>query len=564
MSKKRAVILLLTLFVVVALSFAIHAAMQLLPGQQYSIRRQLVGYQGSLAADAGVHAAMERIEFNLDRGRPQPATESLGPGRPDLLGAFSYNVTIVPDARTLAGDTSRVYAVTSVGYFRNQAVRRVEAVLTTQSFAKWVWFHDTRPTDLYLPLSSWTFDGPLHFNSPIRAQDLGSSFYAGNHVPFLANTTSSTRIDNVAGEPGVPSWASRGDGVKYTESGGSMTAAAAPYDTQTGAALGNRYRRLFQGGRDALRTGVATVQMPLGFDALRDAAWASAAPLPSPGVYVTTQGASTVPAGGVLISGSASEVEMHTNNTNSGLRIRQGNYDYDWVQVTDQAETVTSTNSTGGVVQSHLVSPGQSYLRRRRVGSAANVTVSVFTGQSNGVVFCTGNIASLYGVNKLARTIAVDLENRREMTITDDVTRADTPVNAEQSAPSPLTPIRPRGTRDVLGLVGWKVHVSSQREGRSDYNPLYVYASLYAGHQKDANDSRWNADDELGGFFDDYTSGGSGVLQLFGGIQMAYKNATTYSLQLHYDPLLAAAPPPFYPSFNRCKIISWREYPVAR
>lgn len=562
--RRRGAILLLTLFTLLALGLAIHGLLEVLPVYQRAAGRQLQAYQGSLAADAGIHAALRRIEFNLEHGVAQPAVESLEPPVANLLGAYGYRVTIRPDAPTLAGNSTRIYALTSVGLFEGLPLRQVEATVTTQSFAKWVWFHDTRPSDLYLPLSSWTFDGPLHFNSPIRVRDAGPALYAGSRIPFLANATSAGRIEQVPGEAGVPSWAARGDGVKYTESGQSMTTSSVPYDPSTGAEVEDRYRRLYRGGREALRTAVAPVFMPTGFHQIREAAWASSAPLPSqPGVYVNTVPGTSDPAGGLLIAGSASEVELHCQNSNSGVRVRQGSRDFDWVHVTDQAETVVATNSTGGVVASYLVSPGQSYLRSRPVTGTSNISVTVFDGAGNGVVFCTGNISSLYGVNKLRRTIAVDLENRRELTLTDDVTRADTPLNPE-AVPLDVDAIRPAGGRDVLGLVAWKVNVSSAREGRSDANPLYLYATVYAGHQKDPTDSRWDSNDELGGFFDDYSGGATGTLHLFGGLQMAWKNSTSYSLQLHFDPLLATNPPPYYPSFNRCRILSWRELPAPR
>jgi hypothetical protein len=39
---------------------------------------------------------------------------------------------------------------------------------------------------------------------------------------------------------------------------------------------------------------------------------------------------------------------------------------------------------------------------------------------------------------------------------------------------------------------------------------------------------------------------------------VGYKESTEYELNLHYDPLLAANPPPFYPSVDKVNIITWR------
>lgn len=613
---RRGSALLTAIFLMVSLALLGYAYIVHMGGELRAAQRSAFLNQAQLVADAGVHAACAKIELDLSGGNGT-TVQTVSSTAGTLPGEWSYSVNITPDAQTLAGNTKRIIAVQSMSRFGSGAGVRnitvVNAIVTNDSFAKWVWFQDIRPSNLSLPLDSWTFDGPLHFNSPIRTQNTGSAFWGAGHthVPFLSQVSSAKRIET---EDSVPAWASsKGDGIKYNSMGSQDDV---PYNTTTGTPMTahgttDRYEKIFEGGRDAFSI-VGNVTMPDNFNKLRDGSWGNTTGHPTTaGAYVNAD-AGGVPKGGIFVNGDVKLCELHTQsynqrtatNTNvvnsslsvdpiTGLavlplsdpgnpgvrfRVQEGSatYEYNFTDVTEPTPVVVnSTNAAGLSGAGFSVAQGQSYLMKRKVNgdgtvSQANVTVQRFNGLSNGAMFSTGDIDRLWGKNKGRRTVGADLENRKTVTIVDDIIRDDTSkypgggsINFEADIPSAAneTQFKPTGTRDVIGVIGYEVHLASQSalrsgESRSSTStPLYIYATLYAGHQKIVGNTNWDQDSELGGFMEDGTGG---RLHLYGGMQVGFKNATSYELNLHYDPLLAANPPPYYPSVDKVNIITWK------
>lgn len=271
------------------------------------------------------------------------------------------------------------------------------------------------------------------------------------------------------------------------------------------------YDNIFAGGEHDLVYGVPPRPLPTNSVGLANAAWGGMAPSALPkGVYVRDNA-------GIYISGDVTSLELSVDaNGKQVVKI-------------DQDGSVTM------VVEEELDDE---------------------PGLSGRVIYATGDIKSLKGVNKGARTIANRFEDNKNIEITDSLTRADTVPGQE-----------PTGTEDRLGLVSNTIYIADhQTRPRSlgQANILYLYAHMTAVN------TFWVRDYN--------TVGNPGGMELYGGLATRFPWRTIRmngsqviggygsptglgSAPIIYDKLLAEEPPPSYPTTAATELMirSWRE-----
>lgn len=521
--RPRGTALLLALFFLVVTTFLASAFLVLLPTELSSASRLLMDSTASLACDAGIQDTISWIRYSIDNGSEPITASTANPPdyavtRTGTIGDFEWTVTVTPDAWTppRSAGAQRAYLLSSIVHHvsTSQPCRRVSAwIMTGESFAKWARFVDRWPSsDTYTFVDSVILDGPYHINDPLNFY-VESSFYSTSGQPPFRGTVSSAAMAGPA----------YGDGVHYYDS------SAAPYD-YTGNPIPGRYERMFSGGRAALQTGVQRIELPPDSVSQSTSAWGSSQALPTTdGVYVNANG-STV-SGGIYIRGDVAKMQLGVDASgNATVKIQQAGGTTTVTKVTEAGVTAPS----GALVASGstlVVGPGG--------------TEQVLNGQPNGVIYATGSIQNLSGVNKGAQTIAVDTTANKEIVMGGSVTRADTP---------PGEP--PTGTQDRLGLVCYNLRIPSSVPA-SLSSPLQIYAAVMAG--------RKNSD---GGVVVDNTTGPAGRLEVYGSLVESQKHIWGYSppttgyinWRIYFDTLLTNTPPPVFPTTGgKATIRSWAE-----
>lgn len=166
----------------------------------------------------------------------------------------------------------------------------------------------------------------------------------------------------------------------------------------------------------------------------------------------------------------------------------------------------------------------------------------------NGAIFSTDNIHALRGVNFERHTIAAGNNTARTISVNDNLWQARTVRGA-----------KPADARNGLGLVAESVNFRTDETTWAALGQrLYVYASIIAGRNTGsggldvsrADNGNWSA---LG-----CASGQNPTYELFGGLierkaKARLMGGKGWNQQHTFDPQLAAAPPPFFPTTNALK-----------
>lgn len=538
---RRGAILLLAIFFLMVLFFMAMALLQLLPVEMNATQRHRFNLSAYYAADAGITEALAWLEDQLEQDK-EPSLSFTRPTGSDprhemagALGEWTWTVEIRPDAMTPPRGTSgvRMYEIASTAWLGTTKYRKVTVTAGQESFAKYGLFYDQGDSGLVWDVGNNRISGPMHQNDVLRLWVPSGYFQSEGDPAFLGSVTS----DDYFGEPG------QGDGVDYVGPGGK------PYD-QNGSPDPDKYRRMLTGGRESLRTGEKTKEMPINSRNMADAAWGSttSSPPSAPGVYLNSQvtsGDFGEALGGVFIRGDVDKMQLGVSNGNSTVKIKQGSNESTVTVLTENGMSIPS----GAVVNGAAVTGPVSVPVGHTVIKNADGSYVVAEGETNGLVYCTGDIANLSGTNKGPRTVAVDIETDKAITIGGDLYRSDTTVGEA-----------PDGSDDALGVVGYNVRLSKDLP-RTPSDPLYLYCTIFAG-RKDAEgglevEEWWERHGEVGTFI------------IHGGLIEGQDKPWGYvgtsgfaSYEINYDPALALTPPPYFPMLPKLLIRSWTEEKV--
>lgn len=516
--------IVLAIFFLTVLFLLARAYQVLIPTELNAALRFKTDTTAYFVADAAIQDTEAWAENELQNGREPSTAISPTVQRTGTLGAWGWTAVVDPDPQTppLGNNSLRVYRIAATASLSGRAYRRITTWVAQQSFAKFVIYNDRVPAGSFIPVNIEHYDGPFHTNDALSLQ-VPSGFYSSGDPPAFTSTVTSASV--------VPGSA---DGIGYEGGGGP------PYDA-SGNPRPGYYEKIYKQGRNSLRTGVRRIEMPPNSASLANAAWGDSNGLPSgKGVHVKV-GEGNSAAGGVYVVGTVDAMTLAADGAgNRSVKITQG------------AKQTTVTETLGGSV----TAPGGQVVPRGKtlIVTTPGNQVTILDSTTNGVVFSTGSISSLSGVNKGPRTIAADISAGSEIVIGGSITRSDTTPGQA-----------PTGPGDNLGIVARQVRIPTSIP-RNMSNPLYMYAAMIGGVPGGA-----------GGFkVDEYDNPyrGLGSLRVFGSMSFSHQdvNGTVtssgqlmsgFDLQVRYDANLALTPPPYFPSFPKLTVRSWKEEPLG-
>ena len=448
-------------------------------------------------------AEMATIWFRNQSSAPSTLSDFDPFGGAQTLEGGEYEVTVHPDPDNGA-HYLKTYTITSVGTAAGNS-KTVEVVIRQATFGRFAYFTDQEVSSISGGTIWWKAgeicDGPAHSNNTS-----GSNF----HINYNGSTAPIFR-DMLTGS---------GPSISYQPS--------SPTDEAT-------YRRIFEDGSTGYKLGVPRIELPESTTVQRNAAWGGSSGFPgSNGVYVKANSNN----GGIYVRGDCSMLLSRDGSGAQRIAITQGgNTTTMVVNLGNQTTTITKPNGT-----------------------------TETQALPNGVIYCTGNITSLKGVvadnrvvsgeidKRMAMTIATDVTNGKDITITDDLTYYTTPDKTQPASDSDNL------RAGTLGLVAEDIKISS-----SAPRYLEIDAVCLAGGR----------DTSAGSFYvQNWDSRQpTGTLSVLGGIIQKARgpvgtfnsstgNMTTgFAKNYSYDPRLAEDPPPYFPTTGTYERLSWRVVP---
>jgi len=425
---------------------------------------------------------------------------------PVSLGNGNYQAKIVPDTGN-SGAWQKSYTIYGKGRIKGDTVsRQVVMRVRAESFAFYAYFTDEERS----PITDdeiWFFSrdrvyGPAHSNDTI-------------HIDWDATSADPIFYGTVSTAKSSIAWSPRAPGNQ------------------------NEWRRVLDGGQDALTLGTDDIPLPDSTEEQKLAAWGASTGFPSDdGVYLPTTG--TTLSAGIYIRGD-STVEFAVNNANGNqiIYITQGSG--------SAAKTTTLTVDLAG---------------NRTTVVDKNGATTIYSGITNGVMYTTGHITSLKGMlannyedgsailRRNAWTIATDVNAGKDVTITDNL-QYKTPPDADLPA-SHTSNLRAA----TLGVVAEDIILAS-----STPTEMTINGVMLAGGENTANGSFYNSD---------YAGKKKNNLNILGGViqkkrgpvgtfsQSSNTLQTGYNKNYRYDTRMVDSPPPFFPTTGQFDILSWQ------
>ncbi|MCX6376859.1 MAG: hypothetical protein NTU88_12650 [Armatimonadetes bacterium] len=493
-------VLILTMMVMLLVTILCIGVLTVTSNTMFMTARQRVASEAFNLAESG--AEMGALALRLMSSAPSGLTPFDPLGGDQSLGDGTYSVTVYPDPGNVASYL-KTYRVISTGTIGSQT-RKVEIIVRQATFGRFAYFTDKETSSVSGGAIWWRAgdicDGPAHSNNTS-----GSNFninYVGSTAPIFRDILTAS-----------------GTSISYNPS--------RPTDEPT-------FRKVYLDGSKGYRLGVPRVDLPASTNAQQNAAWGSEVGQPSTtGVYLRSDSQ-----GGIYVVGDAAMQLGADGSGNQTIAITQGS-NVTTITANLAGNTTTSTGPVG-------------------TGSPASCSSA-----PNGVIYCTGNITSLkgtvadnlYGGGKIttrsAWTIATDVNNNKDITITDNV-RYNTRPNKTLSYDDPVNL-----AAATLGLVARNVKIAS-----SAPTSLEINAVCLAGGQNTTAGSFYVTNYD--------TKQPTGTLTVLGGIIQKNRGpvgtfnsstgqmTTGYAKNYSYDPRLASDPPPFYPTTGTYERLSWR------
>lgn len=583
------------------------AFLVLLPVESRAARHTEELAQASLATDAGINEGLIWLRYQLQpkdgSASKEPMQAGVYPSEADrtrnLGNGWAYRWELVADAETFPNGSNPIRAYTIVSKaFRNGRIKReARAEVLQDSLSKYAALYDNWPSNLVKPLRSTSAPagGPVHVNDILRMWiPEGNAFWNSAGTPHYDYGVTAVDTGNANN--------SSQDGFLYYQGNwNGSNSAKRPYNNS--GPIESRYSRMAVGGRDAMNSAAGHVQLPENTFSVKDAAFgfgqSNYPPANQPGVYLNEVDGVVQ---GIYIEGDVEEMQLGLGGSepsdggavnygdNSWVKIElpingqnkiDNNENFTVITVKDNPVTLPpGTVVDGSAIGGSQTVPVGSTLMRRPDGS-----YNVHSGDLNGVVYATGDINNVWGVNKGRRTIAVegDVNNNIKHKIRIGGREDDSP----NSSNSPLSLAAgekgliqhgsvdadndgvldpPTNADNVLGIIGRDVMVSRRlkNSGRWDNahtqnNPLYLYAIVLGGLTGD------------GGTYavEDYNSGGGGYAYRYGSRIMvdagAWGTTSGHGLvngNTFYDEPASNSPPPYFPSQPTFTLRSYFEQPA--
>ena len=457
----------------------------------------------------------------------------------------SFSVLIYPGSAN-AGSAQKQYLIESVGTCGG-SVQIVRALVQTASFAKFGYFSDSSAPNSYWASGVTSFDGPVHSNNSDGTLS-NIIWRSGSATPIFRDT-----------DPDAVTLS--GPSIHWFQN--TPATAAAPQSAANWASLA-------AGGEYSIHAGCPVIPFPTSSTVQQQAALAGQAAPSAIGVFVPSTGGAAV--GGILVGASAvGGIYIHGDVSQMTLALGAASV---------QTLTVQQTDSSGFPLTTLVtLNPllNQTVVAVTQVSGTLHLpvlTTATYTGATNAVVYCDGNIGSQTlpksgGLNGIIADNQISngggLLGQNRLTI---ATAAGKNININGSlvyntprlldaAGLPLSEaLDPIFTQKAgtLGLISTDIEVVDTGAAGLPLTHVEVDAATLAFDTFDAADSGTRPAGQfisMGSFLVGH-EGAFGKLGSTAGLQ------TGFSTQRFYDGRLAVNPPPVFPTTtNSYDIVSW-------
>lgn len=502
-----------------------------------SVKHEAVSNRALAAADAGVHAMVEQIQYDAAHNLPPPGT-AVTYNYPEPTGtpmATSYSATI--DNQWQAGALN-YYLITSIGTFDNRPFafqqRRVRAIARSVPISNWSQWSGSEINQFgnsvwYRPDTH--FDGPVYSAGPMRID------YAGLGVNPIFGSTVRTAI--------APVWQDDADmGSPPSDNSDWLSIVAGGQPSaftidKSPLALPAPKDDLFVMSQawegDGSKTSYPTVGNGLFMDG-KDASSQTGATLTT-GMYINVNG------GTVTIDGSSSGSTYPGTET---FTLQSSKFGGQYYQVTENF-TGFCTGSTTVDLFSGSPPTGKPLSRGTFVGVPCGAPGPGLTNPGNGAIFVNGNVVfggvtPSVSIKGAYAVVTPDYKgNTGNITLRGDFTYSD-------------------ATTDKVALWANRVLI-----GASAASNLTIEASIIAGYPGEVPGDGYFAYNGCGS----RTCGSDkGTLTVLGGIIENTRGAvgawvggvhTGYSRTIKFDSRFATSPPPFNPLTGEYDLIAWED-----
>lgn len=496
--------LLITMIALFVVSAATISVLMITGNALYQNHKQVSSTDAFNYAESG----SEWGALYLHNAATPPQSQMNIPCEPLNDTTHTVTVTLYP-ATDNSGAFLKTYRIQSVAT-ASGVTKRVDVVVKQATFGRFAYFTDKETSSVSGGAIYWkageVVDGPVHSNNTS-----GSNFninYNGSTSPIFLDMVTAA-----------------GTSIVYT-----------PSKPKTEAA----FCKVFANGSKGYRLGVPRIELPDSTDIQKNAGWGSTGGFPSTtGVYLRSASS-----GGIYVVGDSKMTLGVDASGNQTIAIVQGtNTTTITIDLRNQKTTVTGPVAGGSPTSTNTI--------------------------PNGVIYCTGNITSLSGqvadnqtdgnsiVKRNAMTIATDTNNGKDVTITNNLVYKTKPDKTKSAS-------------DTSNLKAGTLGIVCRNEIISSTAPkdLEIDSVCVCGGRNTTAGSFYVSN------YDDKTP--TGTLTVLGGIIQKARGPvgtfdsssgvtkTGYSKNYHYDPRLADAPPPYFPTTGSYDRYSWRVVPVTK
>ncbi len=473
-------------------------------------------------------------------GSPSRAVVSFpNPGDP----SSTFSILIYPDSGN-ASATQKKYLIESVGT-SGTAVQIVRAYVQQASYAKFGYFSNNSAPDAYWTSGLSAFDGPVHCNN-LDGIPTNIVWKSGSTTPLFldtetnAVTLSGTSIHWFMNTPLTP---------------------AAPQSAPD-------WLSLAAGGQISIHTGTPVIPFPTSSGLQMQAALGGQAAPAQIGVFVPSTGGSQVL--GVLTgAATAGGVYIHGDITQMTLAVSAGTTQTITVTQTDQNNQPLTTLIT--LIPTLSITTVQT---TRLQNLLPVITLTTYSGSTNDMIYCDGNIGSqnvpktggLTGVvadNQISNLGAVLGQSRltiataadKNINIDGSLTYKTARILGNNGVPVPILLDPLFGTKaGTLGLISKDIEVVDTSAIGLPITNIEVDAATLAFDTFDATD----ANTRPAGKFISMGSFLVGHASAFGRLDSSASLQTGLSTQRYYDGRLAVNPPPYFPAAGAdYDVLSW-------
>lgn len=542
-----------------------------------SAARQMQSTAAFNIADSGVEYTLQWLHSlpsppNVGKAFPLPAWggQPNDPGvvypltNPDGTGG-TFTVWIFPDAlnnaainNTTGQGAVKKYLIQSTGTSGGVS-QTVQAYIQQTSFGNYAVFLDSTPPNTYWASGLNVFDGPVHSNN------------SDNGSPPTSNGTLNNIVwsDGTGSTPLAPIFTYKGSDA-FTVSGPSVNWYRNTNGNSSPPTSEAEWKMIATAGSSGVHTGVPMIPMP-GTDLTQQyvamgqtppGPGSSAPPSGLPttlGVLVPSSGGQT--SGGMYIHGPVQQMTLSVDPNNSKTQIIQ-------IQQTDAngkpyTTTLTMTSSPPTTL-AHV-----SYMQQSAGSFVPATTDTLYTGVTNGVVYCDSDIGGqtspktggVTGVVADGSTLTLATDTSHNVNIDGSITY-NTPRQKDANG-NPLPESDPSNVAflanaGMMGIVSQNVEVVDKDTSGNPITSLEVDAAVMASGTYNACDYGSRPPGAMLNM-GSYIVKTRGIFNTSNGGQVV--NGIPCSR--YYDNRLATHPPPFFPTTSsQYKVLSWQRVAV--